>query len=94
MENVIRHVFDGFALQRFDGDESQLCAGGLLHPACIRVDFSAALRVHDARKIADIALRLQCFPVNGLSERRQAQQESGHSKGAVHLRAGTRIAAG
>ena len=67
-EERVGDVFDRFAVERIDGDNRHLDAGGLFHAATIGFQLGPRLRIEHVREVADVALRLERFEIEGRRE--------------------------
>src|ERR1035437_1196033 len=78
-------VFDGLAGEGGDGDKGHLGAGGALHGGAVRFELGLAGGVDDAGEIADIALRLKGFPIDGRAGRGEQAKQGAHPQPVLHL---------
>lgn len=81
----IRDIFDGLALKRRKRHQSDLCSGGPLRSGQILFQPTLGGGIDDAREIADIALRLERFPVDRSSGQSGEKQRGRQPQTLDHL---------
>src|ERR1035437_838860 len=78
-------VLDGLAGECGDGDKGHLGAGGALHGGAVGFELGLAGGVDDAGEIADVALRLKGFPIDGRAGRGEQAKQDAHPQPVLHV---------
>jgi hypothetical protein len=64
-EKRIADIFDLLAIQGLERNQSHLHAGGLFHLPGVGFQLRSRLRIQDTSEVADVALRLERFEIEG-----------------------------
>ena len=80
-KSVVTDFFNLLAIERLERHQRHLDAGGVLHLAGIGFQLRARLRIQHVREVADIALRLERFEIEGRKRRgKDAENQRGTGK--------------
>ena len=66
-KDIVAHIFNRLPIKGGNNDKRQLSSGRLLDPGCIAFEGRTAAGVDNTCVIADVALRLESFPVRSVA---------------------------